>query len=198
MKNKGLTLAELVITMVIASIVAMTLTVLFISEFRLREQINDQITVVREAETVIDHVSRVIRFCPNLTAAFEPHRILNNSGSSYYLVWIKGGRLIDSVFTQDPYLYVTVYDYYPYHIYPYPVEWPNVPPGWEDQIVMFRGGSFPNNHPSPFKHIVARYVSNFYIEEDAAMPGGEWLKVFVTARKNDAEITLETSIRRIE
>ena len=185
MKNKGLTLAELIVTMAIAFIVAMTLTVLFISEFRLREQINDQIAVTRGARAVIDHASRVLKFAS--PDSFTVNQGVNPAVENYYSTYgmaIVGGQL-ESLFPNTNTTYIVRYEYF--HDFPGTTI--------ADNQVVFHV-IIPQPIPQPFipTSMIAHYITDFSIVEDTS---GDWFTVSVTTQKNNAEITLVTTVRRI-
>ena len=115
MNKKALTLIELIVTIVTGFIVAMAITVLFISEFRLREKMDDQIRVAREAEAVIDHVSRVLRFSAPGSFYYDPPPDPDNAQyMAMYYATIVGGQL-DSLLPDES-TYVVRYFYF--HDYP--------------------------------------------------------------------------------
>ena len=190
MKNKGLTLAELVITMVIASIVAMTLTVLFISEFRLREKINDEITVAREAEAAIDGVSRVLRFA--IPDTVQDGFVSQTYANTLYNMYVKVGHLPSAYPTASSNSIYSINFQWFWGV----GEW-----GFEPGILQFMianwftAGNFPGTGARGYN--VARHLTNFSIVEDPALPDEGWFIISVTARKNDAEITLNTTIRAL-
>jgi len=69
MKNKGLTLIELITAMVITAIVSLAITVYFVSEHRFRGAIRDRIELSREARIAMNHMTRVLRFAKSVDTA---------------------------------------------------------------------------------------------------------------------------------
>ena len=62
MKNKGFTLTELIVTMVIGSIIILAITVQFVAEYRFRRAIEERGDSSREARIAMNHMARVLRF----------------------------------------------------------------------------------------------------------------------------------------
>jgi len=178
MYKKGLTLVELILTMVIALVVATSVTVLFIAEFRLRKKMDDQITVAREAQAIIDHTSRVLRFVRSETNDFTSDISEN---VSIYTAVISEGHLKDLLPREAVYFV----QYFYMHDFP-------------DMTEMENRVSFCVMVPNIDQEIPAAdigwYVKDFSIVEEA---GREWFTVSVTTQKNDSEITLTTTIKRI-
>ncbi|MCX5667780.1 MAG: prepilin-type N-terminal cleavage/methylation domain-containing protein [Candidatus Omnitrophica bacterium] len=67
MNNRGLTLVELIIAMVISGIIFLALTCQFVSELTFRTMINNQIAATNEASIVMRHMTRVLRYAKPLT-----------------------------------------------------------------------------------------------------------------------------------
>ena len=62
MKNKGFTLTELVMALVITTLLLFITTMYFVAEYRLRSAINDKVTLVRETRIAMNHMVRILRF----------------------------------------------------------------------------------------------------------------------------------------
>jgi len=62
MTKKGLTLIELVITMVISSLIALALMIFFVAEYRFRVADREKIALIREANIAMHHMTRILRF----------------------------------------------------------------------------------------------------------------------------------------
>lgn len=72
MKNKGLTLIELVTALVIFGIIGLAITVHFVAEYRFRSAAQDRIAIIREAGIAVDHMTRVLRFAIPNTIGVSP------------------------------------------------------------------------------------------------------------------------------
>ncbi len=67
MNNRGLTLVELIVAMVIGGIIVFALTCQFVAELTFRAMINDQIAATDEASIAMHHITRVLRYARPLT-----------------------------------------------------------------------------------------------------------------------------------
>jgi prepilin-type N-terminal cleavage/methylation domain-containing protein len=70
MDNRGLTLTELIVGMVISGIIFLALTCQFVAELTFRTMINDQIAATDEASIVMRHMTRVLRYAKPLAAGW--------------------------------------------------------------------------------------------------------------------------------
>ena len=62
MKNKGLTLIELAVVVVIVAIATLAITMHFVSEQRFRTNVQEKINIGKEARIAMNHMVRVLRF----------------------------------------------------------------------------------------------------------------------------------------
>jgi len=62
MKKNGITLIELITTMLIAGIIGLAIAAHFIHEYRFRAAARDRIAFSREAGIAMNHITRVLRF----------------------------------------------------------------------------------------------------------------------------------------
>ena len=186
MNKKALTLIELIVTIVTGFIVAMAITVLFISEFRLREKMKDQIIATREAEAAIDAVSRILRFA--IPSSIPEGTDQMGNQILYGGIFVKVGHLpsafpeasIDATYTIN-------YTWY------YNDAHAGIKAGDLRFGIANWTGVLDDNVRFFF---VAQHLTNFSIEEE---PGGdgEWFIISATAQKNEAVVTLSTTIKAI-
>jgi prepilin-type N-terminal cleavage/methylation domain-containing protein len=69
MNNRGLTLIELTVTMVIGGIIFLALTCQFVAELTFRTMINNQIGATDEASIAMRHMTRVLRYAKPSTVS---------------------------------------------------------------------------------------------------------------------------------
>ena len=62
MKKDGITLTELLISIILLGIMILATTCLFVAEQSMRYAVRDQINAIEEANIAIDHISKTLRF----------------------------------------------------------------------------------------------------------------------------------------
>jgi len=62
MKNRGITLVELTLTMVLSGILLLVMTCQFIAHQAITTRINNEIAISQEEAVIIEHMSRTLRF----------------------------------------------------------------------------------------------------------------------------------------
>ncbi|MDD3906212.1 MAG: prepilin-type N-terminal cleavage/methylation domain-containing protein [Candidatus Omnitrophica bacterium] len=62
MNKRGMTLVELIVTMVLGGVLLLAMAVQFAADARIRKSINDQNTANQEAVVIVEHMTRVMRF----------------------------------------------------------------------------------------------------------------------------------------
>ena len=71
-KNRGLTLTELIIAMVIGGIVLLAITCQFVAEQTFRTSINNRIAAINDASIAMHHMTRVLRYAKPSTVSTAP------------------------------------------------------------------------------------------------------------------------------
>ena len=61
-KHNGLTLIELLVTMIIVGIAGLAVTMQFVSEYKLRSAIQPRMALANNAVTAMNHMTRLLRF----------------------------------------------------------------------------------------------------------------------------------------
>ena len=61
-KTSGFSLIEITVTMIIATIMVLSITLYFVAEHNFREMIKERTTVVREARIAMNHLTETFRF----------------------------------------------------------------------------------------------------------------------------------------
>ena len=72
MKNRGLTLIEFIVAMVMGGIILLALTCQFVAEHTFRAMINNQIAATNDASIAMRHMTRVIRYARQSTVSTTP------------------------------------------------------------------------------------------------------------------------------
>ena len=72
MNNRGFTLIELIIAMVISGVIFLALTCQFVADQTFRAMINNQIAANSEASIAMRHMTRVLRYARPLTVSTTP------------------------------------------------------------------------------------------------------------------------------
>ena len=86
MKEKGLSLIELIVTTVVVAIASLTIAAYFVSEYKFRRAMKQRISLSREARIAINHMTRVLRFA-------QPDTI-NDTVDNQIIANIEGGHVI--------------------------------------------------------------------------------------------------------
>ena len=71
MENRGLTLVELIVVMVISGIIFLAVTCQFVAEQTFRTTINDQIAATNDASIAMSHMTRVLRHARHSTVSIN-------------------------------------------------------------------------------------------------------------------------------
>ena len=75
-KHKGLTLTELIASMVIVAIVGLAVTIQFVAENKMRSAMQPRIMLARKANIAMDHMTRLLRFAyPDTVDLTVPNEI---------------------------------------------------------------------------------------------------------------------------
>lgn len=80
MKNKGLTLIELVVAITISGLLVLAMTSQFVTEVIFRSTISDQIAVINDASIAIRHMTRILRYAK---ASTVPAGIKDTASGDY-------------------------------------------------------------------------------------------------------------------
>ena len=67
MSNRGLTLTELIVAIVISGIVLLALTCQFVAEQTLQKTIQDQVVATNDASIAVRHMARILRYAKQST-----------------------------------------------------------------------------------------------------------------------------------